>query len=89
METTSLRELPELDLVCSFCPAADQFGLAFATIIPPQALLGQGAYSQLVVRAVPFRRPAASAGRDSPWSQPSVHNPSRICHPNLDQLLSV
>ena len=89
METASLRELPKQDLVYSFRPTADQFGLVFATIVPPQALLGQGAYSWPIVHAVPFRRPAERAGRGSPWSQLSVHNLSHIHHLNSDQLLSV
>ena len=42
MEITSLRELPELDLVYSFRPAADQFELVFATTVAPQAFLGRG-----------------------------------------------
>ena len=62
----SLRELLELDLVYSFRPAADQFELAFTTTIPPQALLGQGAYSLPAILDVPFGRPATSAGQDFP-----------------------
>ena len=65
MEIRSLRKPPEQDLVYSFGPVADEFELAFATIVPPQALLGQRAYSRPAARSVPFGRPVELSSRGS------------------------
>ena len=63
---------PEQDLGCFIQLITNQSGPAFALIILPQALLGQGVGFWLTTRATPVRRLAEHAGRRSSWIQLST-----------------